>query len=293
MRDYQYPEVFESFSMKAAPSGVLLGVVLGILIALIAAGWRTLAAAPGDRDGDARPLRESADGAVDPLWAKAVAIAGRNDRWVARRFSEERRVYNAAGELKETTQSTFAVSGAEKSDLAVRVLTSLKDGADYRAAKAAELAKSREREKRRSGGDGKKEAENPFAPENQARVQARPLGAERTITIAGRSFRAFAFTQKTATGPWDGVAYLDAQTGAPGRLISTARVATLPPSDDAAFELRGLRVRINFAFAELDRWQARTVRLDLKIRYRVAPLLTFEGRVRNTYRFSQFERLGG
>jgi hypothetical protein len=291
MHRLQYPDAFDQFSMKASPSGILLGVLLGILLALIAASWKALSARP--RPGASHSLAGAPASVPDPLWMKAVAIAGRNDRWVARRFSEDQRVYDADGELKESTVSTFSVAGGTRKNLEVSVLTSVKNGADNRSAKAAELAKSREREERKAGGGNKKEAENPFAPDNQSRVEVRPLGPEKSTTIAGRGFRAFAFTQRTDEGIWDGVAWLDDRTGIPGRLVSAARVATLPKTEDEDFHLRSLRVIVHFQTEDADRWRAQSVRLELEITYRVAPLLTFEGRVRNTYRFSQYERLAG
>ena len=288
----QYPDGFESISMKPSPSGLLLGILLGVLVALIAAGWKSLSAAPGGAGSVTRAPANGHDS--PPLWKKAVAVAKRNDRWVARRISEDQRVFDADGELQEKTLSQFAVDGDHRPALEIRVLSSQKNGADNRAAKTAELAKDRAKKKRRGAASGERdEVENPFAPNNQARVRVRALGPDRNAVIAGRPCQAFAFTQTTREGVWDGIAYLNATTGISQRVISTARVATLPAPEDDAFRMKKLRITVDFESEDPLRWRARTVRLNLEMSYRIAPLLTFEGRVRNTYRFSRYERLAG
>lgn len=283
----QYLELAETFRMKPSAAGLLLGILIALLVILFVVIQK-----PGL---EAAPLKETGRRGSDPLWAKAVAIAGRNDRWVSRSFTEDERVYDSAGDLEATTLSTFSVSGKTKATLKARVETSVKNGVNNKAKRSEELAKTEARDKKKAGGN-KDEAENPFAPANQSRLTVRALPAEKNTTIDGRTFRAFAFTQTTDEGIWDGVAWLDESSGIPGRLVSKARVATLPePTDpeEKRFRLRSLRVTVNFQTKDVRQWRASSLRVDMEITIRIAPLLTFEGRVRNTYRFSKYERLAG
>ena len=223
--------------------------------------------------------------ADDRLWQKAVAVADRNHHWVARSFSEQRRVFDADGDLRSSSDSRFVVSGPSRSALKVRVIASQKDGADNLAERQRELEKNQARQ----NNSGQQRAEHPFASENQSRVSYRALPASRDLEQNGRRYRAFAYTQRTERGTWDGVAYIDTQSGMPLRLVSQARVASLPPSEDKKARLRSLQVRVDYNTSSAQTWRAKAVHLQLELSYQLASLLSFDGRVKNIYHFQQYE----
>ena len=250
-----------------------------VIIATVASGGERANAAPAS--GTDSP-------AADALWNRAVAVAGRNRNWVARSFTEDRQVFNEDEELKEKTFTRFAVVGAARSALRLRVESSVKNGEDNLTAARAELAK------RESRNQDKKDPENPFAPENQSRVTHKALDPTRDLTVNGVRLKAFAFTQTTDRGVWDGVAYLDPRTGIPGRLRSAARIPTLPPPVDEAekkVKLHSLVVVVDYATSDPAQWRATGMQLNMKISIPIAPFITFDGIVRNRYDFQNYERV--
>lgn len=278
---------------------------LVVLLALVSIAYYF--SRPGENELSRAPVQfalwaESADSPnssktadqPDPLWQRAVAVAGRNANWVPRRIVEQQQVLSQSGDLHEASRTVLLLQGERQSRLRTVVQSSTKNGVDQRAAKQAEID-AEQAAKAGKGDAGSPDWDNgPFAPENQAQVSYRALGPKHDLTENGRKLRAFAFTQRSDEGVWDGKTWLDAKSGMPVKLESTARVSTLPPDPQAKeheFELKSLHLSARYLADSPQSWRATSMRMHMKIRVKIAPLVYFEGRVVNRYEFSQYARV--
>lgn len=215
------------------------------------------------------PLAAAVD---DPLWQKAVAIAGKNKDREAGRIVENVLVRDADGETVAVSESVYGNDGGE-----LRVLRSVKNGEDNTANKAEELRKA----KRPPG-----RAKSPFDPERQDQVQAERL--ERVDAIGGRKCRAFTYRQQIDGATWSGLAFLDVQTGRPCKLSGSGKPAA--ERDDVTVHGANFTVLYNEGGAN-DPWYAESFVLHLRITAQPLPLIHFEGTVRSIYTFTNYRQV--
>jgi hypothetical protein len=157
---------------------------------------------------------------ADPLWKRAVAIAGASEGWRPTRTVSRIEDLAKDGRVRSVDEVTFAYppgSGEPKAEL-VRYL---RDGVDVTAKERAKFSKQQqeaEARKKKGEKDGNSVtlgvSGTPFDPRRQSAVSIRRTEEKRTID--GRVCQAYEYSYADPAGGRSvGTAFLDEQTGAP------------------------------------------------------------------------------
>jgi hypothetical protein len=144
----------------------------------------------------------------DPLWQKAVAVAGANHGWVPGRSITRSETLRADGSISGSEEVWIEFHQRPGGGARQEITKVIRDGRDVTA---GEKAKARPGDL-----DDDVASPTPFDPEAQSRVSARSNGETRTIS--GRPCRGFSFQEDADEGGSRGTAWLDSETGVPREL---------------------------------------------------------------------------
>lgn len=191
---------------------------------------------------------------ADPLWRKAVKIAGASEKAGVypshvRVFT---RVYKSRNRLDSTNEVIYSVHRDSAGENHLEIVKVTEDGKD-RTAEARKEDKKAERKRKAKNIKGKKDDKSvsislnfhPFSPEAQRGVEAKRLRAEE---LKGKKVILFSFTYKeqNAKGMIRGKAWLDAVTGVPLKVISSP--------DPLPKHVKSMKTTVTFRFDQEGRW---------------------------------------
>ncbi len=212
----------------------------------------------------------------DSLWQKAVAIAAANAHWVPGLLIDREITKNDTGETEETTEVHVKLFLNASGGIDVEVLKVMENSQDVTDAARSLVLASLEEE---LAGD---EADNPFAPDVQPKIQVRPLSLSRTI--GGRRAVGFAYTQQTSSTTWQGSAWLDAETGVP--LSFEAQPQDMPPAEDKV-TITALSLRTTYN-TQPEAWYPTRIQVDLAFVLKYALVFTYTGTLENTTTLQEY-----
>lgn len=161
----------------------------------------------------------------DPLWQKAVETEARNRAWSPGTMTIRAQVFNDKGELTDTTETIMRTFAGPDGTVQTDVVKSVKNGKDRTEKDRQAMAEQGKKADsgRRSFSIGSED--NPFNPDVQDAVEARPRAETRTVgevvcamfdfTLKGKNSRTFT-----------GTALIDPASGAPVEVSYT--VTPLP-----------------------------------------------------------------
>jgi len=242
----------------------------------------------------------------DPLWLRAVEIAGRNEHWVPGTIVTRIEELDGEGRAKHVRESSMRLFLGEGGEVESEILRAAEDGKDTtekerrssveekkraereRAAQRERLekkarergvdAETLEREEARGGRSGRKRGSSrfggptPFDPAVQDSVSARRVSAE--DPPAGGPHIAFEFTQQVgATGALRGIAWIEETTGLPIEL----RFAP----DPLPGRVKEMSLRVRFAAVADTAW----VPVDMEV-HALGKMLLFKKRYRSSLSFA-------
>lgn len=171
----------------------------------------------------ALPLPAAAAAApADPLWLAAVATAARAKEWSPGEMRILIELADDGGRTLDTWDNRYRISAGTDGILRTEVVAASRNGKD-------ETRKEREAQAKRDrdalSGDGSswtRFLDDPLDPAVQDSVTISPLPGSRTI--AGAACVSFSFILlKPKDASVEGIAWLDASTGAPVEVISVPR----------------------------------------------------------------------
>lgn len=193
---------------------------------------------------------------ADPLWRKAVKIAGASEEAGVypshvRVFT---RVYKSRNRLDSTNEVIYNVHRDSSGENHLELVKMTEDGKD-RTAEARAEEKKAERKRKAKNIKGKKDDQSvsislnfhPFSPEAQRKVEAHRLREEE---LEGRKAILFSFTfrQKNAREMIRGKAWLEAVTGVPLKVVSSP--------DPLPKHVKSMKTTVIFRVDDKGRWIA-------------------------------------
>lgn len=238
--------------------------------------------------------------AADPLWEKAVALAGKMESLAVTpgRMDVRMVMKKKDGTVTDTAEVAYRVLGAGD-DTRTEVIKATENGKDVTEKVRAEERKEAEKEKAekaakagkkrddREEAKGKKDgatftldpAYHPFSPKSQGRITATRAGEAQ---IGSRRAVLFTFRDEAeeGRGGMEGKAWLDPGTGAPVQV--EAKPLKLPKHADA------MDLRISFSEGGEGLWYAEKCEVRGS-----GGLLWIQRRVESTFRFSEFRKGAG
>lgn len=234
-------------------------------------GWAVLSAAMvflGTASGAA--------GERDPLWAKALALTGKNLERRPGKMDEEVSIYTLKGELKRHTVSTFTFVKGEDGEPRPSLVKATREGKDVTEERQQEL------KRRKTRGKLFKDEHNIFHPSWYQTNEVRRTTHKETI--GGHPCVAFEYSVKTQDGSWDGVVYLEEKSGIPRRIVSAPD--KVPGQEDV--DAWDVSLEFNYAYSSPDDWHLKSLVISAKFKTKVAYLIPFTGRFRSVMTFGQY-----
>ena len=222
---------------------------------------------------------------VDPLWLKAVALAGENLNWVPGIIETCTKELDKHGEAEKVHRSRLRLFANEAGEIESEILAAFENEKEITAKERAEAAMRKESRKEalergEETSDGKVSHAiarfgnaTPFDPGVQDSVTA--LRTHTEEHPSGGPYVAFAFDHLEKDGTISrGIAWLDAVTGAP-------REMRLSP-DPLPKHVKRLEITVRFDHRDDGTWITRQMTVNA-----VGKFLFFTKRVRNEMTFSE------
>jgi hypothetical protein len=149
----------------------------------------------------------------DPLWQKAVSLAGRAKEWVPGVTVFRLELLDEQGRRQEEWISRMRLTRGEDGEPVTQVENATHNGKDV-TARERENQTRRNEEARRKGRQSGRMGDDPFDPALQDGALVQALGENRVVD--GRQCAMYSFTVKRADGgEMKGTAALDQANGAP------------------------------------------------------------------------------
>lgn len=171
------------------------------------------------------------------LWRKAIDILAANLDWVPGSMTMQFELLDKNGEADMVNTSTYKIYLDENGEVQSELVRMINDGEDVTEKEKAK-AEAKEEEKEKENDDAKEQgedseegnvgfsmAESPFHPENQGKIQLKPLDQEKTVD--GQVCRGFDYSLPLEENTRIGTAWLNVETGAP--VLHEFSTDPLPP----------------------------------------------------------------
>ena len=205
----------------------------------------------------------------DPLWKKAVQIAGGSSVIYPGTMVEHERVYDLHDRLVEYTRSEYRLRFDLRQGLQVRLVKAVKNNVDITAKKAKEPL---------DPADLLTGEDKPFDPAVHSAVTARRA---RAITLDGRQVAVYTYRQQTPDARWQGEAYLVAATGVPVKIeASTDHTIT-----ESKMKLSNRHMTVHYTTRPDGSWVQGATLLTMDI-----TMAGFRGKVKTEIEFTDFRR---
>lgn len=161
---------------------------------------------------------------ADPLWQKAVTLAGANLDWVPGKTMSRVIELDDSGKTKSITESWFRFYLDQDNQVEAELLKEVKDGKDITAERRKKMAENRK--KQTAAPDSKNEKRpkknidlsdsNPFVPEIQSTVTKKNL--ERREVVQGENCLVYEYKFTGDELSYKGLVWLEETTGTPLKL---------------------------------------------------------------------------
>jgi hypothetical protein len=189
------------------------------------------------------------DATKDPLWSKAVAVAGANADWVPGLVISRSEVLRK-GKVVGVHEMWQRSKLGPKSEVVTETVKILEDGKDVTKREEKKNKAKSETKKTASKGGG-----NPFDADVQDRLSLKVM--DRSRTIAGRACVGYAFELRNTNGPVvRGTAWLEKETGVPSEIENM----TLDPLPDK--RLKHLTMTTCYETTTNGTWLVKTMTAD-------------------------------
>lgn len=206
----------------------------------------------------------------DPLWLKAVEIAGSNMQWIPGDLVEKETVYDRNGKIEENTERHVQYRITENGEIQTQLLKTIFNGKDFTEDEKKSLENSTEKDEYLK----EDEVEVPFSSEVQHTIQL----VERTEGefIDGIECVLFDYRQSSEGIVWRGKAWIAKKTGIPLKTWFT----TDETMKEDNLTIDKLRCTM-FYNSDPEKWYAERILYTMDIKTKVFPFYTFKGSVKS------------
>ncbi len=160
---------------------------------------------------------------TDPLWQKAVEIAGKNTNWIPGSMVIKNYVLEDNGNVKKAEEITMKVYLDESNQLKSDMVKYLENGVDVTERKKNDIEQAQRRNRSTNQGQGMVVGFDnliPFMPGEQTNISLSNTG--RKVTYENREFIIYDYKRIMIRGERQiGRAWLDSVTGIPLKIVYT------------------------------------------------------------------------
>jgi len=217
---------------------------------------------------------------TDSLWQKAVEISAASEDWVPGLIIEKEEVFDEDGKLEESSEVHLRFIPEKNGEIAIKLIKAIENGKEVTEEARDEIEKYLQELE-------EDEEDNPFNPGVQQNITIKRLN--RTRVINDKKCIAYEYKQKTKDAEWYGTAWLEVGTGIPVEVQSEPD--PLPPIEEGV-EAESLSVIIRYDYTAEGAWYVKEAIVDIGIKVKILPLVTFKGTVHNVTTFSEYWKYG-
>lgn len=186
------------------------------------------------------------------LWEKAIQISEKNSNWIPKKIIESEKVYNAKGELEETSIAEYSYDKDKNNNLKLILEKFIKNGIECTKENQNEFDQKEKIKEFQISQD-----ENPFS--KSLNTKRKIIKLKEYKIFNNRKYICYKFKHEIDNVNWKSFALLDFETGIPYKLYTESK----DKIKEDSIVINNIKIEIEFNM-DAENWYIKKIKTDLQ-----------------------------